>query len=229
MIAPIGRYGLRGFVWYQGESNTFEAAQYSGMLKTLLADWRGRFGADLPFLNVQLANYGAAPTRPVESGWAELREVQRNFTSQDAHYGYAVAIDIGDRYDIHPANKQELGRRLSRLARHLIYGEESLHPSGSVAIAAKRDGDTVVVEFADISNGLVAYGAEGPVGFELCGAESGSCRYADARIRGDEVLLRAANAASATRVRYGWADSPVVTLFDGAGLPAGPFELSIDL
>ncbi len=229
MIAPIGRYGLRGFVWYQGESNTFEAAQYSGMLKTLLADWRGRFGADLPFLNVQLANYGAAPTQPVESGWAELREVQRLFALQDARYGHAVAIDIGDRYDIHPSNKQELGRRLARLARHLIYGETSLHPSGPVPVAAKRDAEAVVVKFAAITNGLVAYGADGPVGFELCGAEVGSCLYADARIRGDEVLLHAANAASAKRVRYGWADSPVVTLFDGAGLPAGPFELKIDL
>lgn len=231
MIAPIGRYGLRGFVWYQGEANTFDAASYGGALKMLLADWRDRFGfgAGLPFLNVQLAGYGAAPTRPTESGWAELREVQRRFAQQDAHYGYAVAIDIGDRYDIHPPNKQELGRRLARLARHQVYGEQTLHPWGPVPVAARREGDTVVVKFTDISNGLVAYGADGPVGFELCGAAPGSCRYADARIRGDDVVLRAANGGSATRVRYGWADSPVVTLFDGAGLPAGPFELGINL
>jgi sialate O-acetylesterase len=230
MISPIGRYGLRGFVWYQGEANTFDAASYGGALKMLLADWRERFGfgASLPFLNVQLANYGAAPTRPVESGWAELREVQRRFASQDAHYGHAVAIDIGDRYDIHPPNKQELGRRLARLARHLVYGEKSLHPSGPVPVAATHEGDAVQVRFADITGGLVAYGADGPLGFELCGAGPDSCRYADARIRGDTVWLRAAHGADARRVRYGWADSPVVTLFDAAGLPAGPFELSIE-
>ncbi len=92
---------------------------------------------------------------------------------------------------------------------------------------ARRDGDAVVVAFGDVTRGLVAYGADGPVGFALCGAQPGSCRYASAEIRGEEVILHAPNAAAATRVRYGWADSPVVTLFDGAGLPAGPFELAI--
>jgi sialate O-acetylesterase len=83
------------------------------------------------------------------------------------------------------------------------------------------------VTFADVTDGLVAYGADGPIGFELCAAQVGTCRYASAEIHGEEVILRAPNAASATRVRHGWADSPIVTLFDGAGLPAGPFEIPI--
>lgn len=225
MIAPIGRYGLRGIVWYQGESNTFEAARYAGMLKTLLADWRTRFDANLPFLNVQLAGYGPAPTQPGDSDWAQLREAQRRFAADEPNGGLAIAIDIGDRYDIHPPNKQEVGRRLARVARHRVYGDAALPPSGPVPAAARRDGADVVVSFADVSDGLVAYGADGPVGFELCDAHT--CRYADARIRGHDVLLRAALDAPPTRVRYGWADSPVVTLFDGAGLPAGPFELPL--
>ncbi|WP_454832872.1 sialate O-acetylesterase [Pseudoxanthomonas wuyuanensis] len=226
MIAPLGRYGFRGALWYQGESNTGESAAYRGLLRAYREDLRTRFGPDLPLLIVQLANYGAAPTRPAESGWAQLREVQRQVAAEDARTGLAVTIDIGDRYDIHPANKQELGRRLARAARHVVYGEK-LPPSGSVPLAARREGEAVVVSFGDVSGDLIAYGADGPIGFELCGREAGSCRYADAEIRGNQIVLRAPLPTPATRVRYGWADSPVVTLFDGAGLPAGPFEIPV--
>lgn len=228
MVAPLGGYGFRGALWYQGESNTGDPAAYRGLLRAYRDDLRAHYGADLPLLVAQLAGYGAASTRPVESGWAELREVQREVVDEDRHSGLAVAIDIGDRYDIHPANKQELGRRLARAARHVVYGEK-LPASGPVPRSAERidsDGEAVAVAFGDITDGLVAYGAEGPIGFELCGGEAGSCRYAEARIRGNEVVLRAP-VANPVRVRYGWADNPVVTLFDGAGLPAGPFEIEI--
>jgi len=226
MIAPIGRYGLRGIVWYQGESNTFEADRYRDLLRAWRNDWRARFGADLPVLVVQLAGFGKPPTRPGDSAWAALREAQRLGTGEDARSALAITIDIGDRYDIHPANKQELGRRLARAARAVVFGE-TLPRSGPTPSAVRRQGDAVSVTFVDVSDGLVAYGADGPVGFELCAAAADSCRYASAQIRGDEVVLRAALDTPAARVRYGWADSPVVTLFDGAGLPAGPFELPV--
>jgi sialate O-acetylesterase len=164
--------------------------------------------------------------QPAESGWAEFREAQRLAAAEDPHTGLAVTIDIGDRYDVHPPNKQELGRRLAHAARHVVYGEQ-LPPSGPAPRSAQRDGDAVVVAFDDVSRGLVAYGADGPIGFELCAAQSGSCHYADAEIRGNTVILRAASAAAATRVRHCWADGPVCTLFDGAELPAGPFEIPI--
>jgi sialate O-acetylesterase len=230
MIAPLGRCGLRGALWYQGESNTFEAKAYGDLLRILRSDWRARFGPDLPLLVVQLAAYGDAPTKPVESGWAELREVQRQVATEEPRSALAVTIDIGDRYDLHPPNKQELGRRLARAARNVVYGEK-LPPSGPVPLSARRlagagTSDAVVVAFSDVTNGLVAYGADGPVGFELCGPKAGSCRYAEAEIRGNEVILHAP-VAQPTRVRYGWADSPVVTLFDGARMPAGPFEIHI--
>ncbi len=225
MIAPLGRIGLRGALWYQGESNTQEGAHYAELLRALRGDWRARFGAGLPLLVVQLPGYGMPATAPQASGWAELREAQRQVAAEDRATGLAVAIDIGDRYDVHPPNKQELGRRLARVARHVVYAER-LPPSGPVARSATREGATVVVSFADVTGSLAAHGAPGPIGFELCGVAADSCRYADARIRGThEVVLHAP--ADATRVRHGWADSPVVTLFDGAGLPAGPFELSI--
>jgi len=226
MIAPLGHYGLRGAVWYQGESNTGDPETYASLLRAYRSDLRTQFGRQLPLLIVQLANYGPAPTHPGESGWAALREAQREVAADDPLSGLAVAVDIGERSDIHPANKQELGMRLARVARHVAYGEP-LPPSGPVPRAVRREGDAIAVRFGDVSGGLVAYGADGPVGFELCGRAAGSCHYATARIHGEEVLLQAANAGSATRVRYGWADSPVVTLYDGAGLPAGPFEMSI--
>lgn len=226
MIAPIGRYGLRGMAWYQGESNTFEAARYRDLLRLLRDDWRSRFGKELPLLVVQLANYGAAPAAPVESEWARLRDAQREVAADDPRTGLAVTLDIGDRYDIHPPNKQELGRRLARAARKVAFGED-ITESGPVALSARQQGDAIEVRFGDVSGGLVAYGAVGPIGFELCGTEAGSCRYADAQIHGDAVLLRAP-VMKPTRVRHAWADSPIVTLFDRAGLPAGPFELPIE-
>jgi sialate O-acetylesterase len=226
MIAPLGAFGLRGVAWYQGESNTDEANRYQQLLARFMADWRAKFGAELPFLIVQLANYGAPPTAPGESGWAALREAQRTAVARDAHAGLAVTIDIGDRYDIHPANKQEVGRRLARAARRVVYGE-SLPPSGPVPVAAKREGVEVAVTFRDATEGLAAYSANGPIGFELCGAAAGSCRYVAARIDGERVLLAAGDTLAATKVRYCWADSPVCTLYDGARLPAVPFEIEV--
>lgn len=227
MVAPLANFGLRGVAWYQGESNTDnESDLYQALLTRFMADWRTQFGADLPFLVAQLANYGPPPIRPVESGWAQLREAQRLAVKGAAHAGLAVTIDIGDRYDIHPANKQEVGRRLARAARRVLYND-AVSASGPVALNARREGDAIAVEFADVTGKLIAYSAAGPIGFELCGAAPRSCEYADVKIQKHRVLLSGANAASATRIRYCWADSPVCTLYDEARLPAGPFEIEV--
>lgn len=230
MIAPIGPATVRGVVWYQGESNTFEPERYEALLGTLAGDWRARFrDPALPWLIVQLANYGPAPTAPGESGWADLRAAQQRFARADQHAGLAVTIDLGDRYDIHPPNKQELGRRLARAARHEVYGATTLPPTGPVPVAAEVAlGGDVLVRFAQVTEGLRALGAPGPIGFELCTDAPGSCRWARARIvAADAVRLRVRLEGPPTRVRHAWADSPIVTLFDAAGLPAGPFELRI--
>ncbi len=227
MIAPLAGYGLRGAAWYQGESNTFQAAQYGALLDAYRDDLRNDFGSGLPLLVVQLANFGTAPIHPGDSEWARLREAQRQTVANDPRSALAVAIDIGERGDIHPSNKQEVGRRLARAARHVAYGE-AVPPSGPVPLRAYRQSGDVVVEFTDVAGALVAYGGTGPVGFELCGATQESCRYATARIVGSRVHLQASDAAAVTRVRHAWADSPVVTLYDSDGLPAGPFELPIE-
>jgi sialate O-acetylesterase len=228
MIAPLGAYGLRGVLWYQGESNDKEAATYRGLLAGLMADWRRQFGAALPFLVVQLPNWGHAQVAPGEtSDWAQIREAQRQAVADDAHAGLAVTLDIGEPHNLHPTNKQDVGKRLAQAARHVIYGE-AIAPSGPVALGATRSGDHIAVEFGGVTEGLVAYSHESPIGFELCGDTPQTCRFADSTIEGTQVVLAVPPGVPApTHVRYGWADSPVCTLFDRSGLPAGPFNLAI--
>lgn len=226
MIAPLSNLSLRGVAWYQGESNTDESDQYQALLTRFFADWRAQFGATLPFFVVQLAGYGPASSQPTESGWAKLREAQRLAVNADQNAGLAIAVDLGERTDVHPANKQEVARRLARAARHVLY-KDAAPPSGPVPVSARRDGDAVSVEFTDITGKLVAYSAARPIGFETCGAAAGTCEYAEATLQGQRVLLKSANAGTATRVRYCWADSPVCTLYDEALLPAGPFQIEV--
>ncbi len=151
-----------------------------------------------------------------------MREAQRLAVLEDKSAGLAVAIDIGDPRDIHPADKTTLGKRLVQAGRAVIYGED-IPASGPVPVSAERSGDKVVVRFDDVVDGLVAYGAPGPIGFELCGPDG--CSYADARVNGLTVELSGVSAA--TKVRYCWADSPTCTLYDKSDMPAGPFEIAV--
>jgi sialate O-acetylesterase len=226
MIAPIEPYAFRGALWYQGESDTGEPQAYRKLLPGLMRDWREKFESDLPFLIVQLPNYGTPPTRPVDSGWAKLREAQRASVAADRNAALVVTTDLGEDYDVHPPNKQEVGRRLALAARRLVYGENVV-ASGPVAQSVERAGDRVVVRFAGAQSGLVAYSSVAPIGFELCGVTEKTCRFSSAAISGDRVVLSIPPKSVPTHVRYCWADGPVCTLFDGAGLPAAPFDLPI--
>ncbi len=229
MIAPLGGFGLRGMLWYQGESNTGDGAAYAARLRALRDDWRRQFGARTPLLLVQLASYGQPPVAPADSGWAQVREAQRRVAAEDARSGLAIAIDIGDAYDIHPPNKQELGRRLARVARHVVYGEQDLAPSGPRAVTAVRTPAGVAIAFEDVEGALTATGALRPIGFELCETrgDTGHCDYGHAELDRRRILLRGPRSTHATHVRYCWADGPVCTLRDRSGAPAGPFELPI--
>jgi sialate O-acetylesterase len=226
MISPIVPYGLRGVLWYQGESNTGDAGRYQAELAALMADWRREFGAPLPFLIVELPNFGAPAAAPAASDWANLREAQRRAVADDAHAALAVTIDVGDAHELHPPNKQAVGARLARAARHLVYGEPK-PASGPVPLGARPDNGQIVISFGGVDGALVAYSAKRPTGFELCGDAQSSCRFVDAAIQSDRVLLDPADAVSPTRVRFCWGDAPVCNLFDGSGLPAGPFEIRI--
>lgn len=227
MIQPLHDAAFKGVLWYQGESDTERAPEtYDRLLAGLMADWRGRFGDETPFLVVQLANYGMPPTSPGPSGWAELRERQRLAVAADAHAGLAVAIDLGDRWDIHPANKLELAKRAAKAARHVVYGDPA-PPSGPWAVSARREGSAVVVTFKDVSGGLKVLSGDTVVGFELCDRTASTCRYVRANAGDTEARLEIPQAQPSDIVRFCWADSPVCNLYDGAGLPAGPFRLAV--
>jgi sialate O-acetylesterase len=227
MISPIGAFGFRGAVWYQGESDIYFARDYKTMLLAMMADWRRQFESpELPFLIVQLPNYGPSPAQPAASVWADVREAQRQSAMEDMHAALTVNMDIGDATNLHPANKRELGRRLSLAARHKIYGER-IPPSGPVVSAVTRRGPDVVVTFRDVT-GTLSIQTGNPGGFELCGATQASCRWAETRVEGNSVVLgNTGNPGNSARVRYAWGDSPRYSLYDQSGSPAGPFEMTI--
>jgi len=229
MIAPLRNYSVRGVAWYQGESNSSvpEGRRYQAQLAALMDDWRQQFESPLPFLVVQLANYGPVAPKPVESGSALTRDAQRRAVDADGNAALVVTIDIGNRDDIHPTNKQDVGRRLARAARHVVFGEK-LSASGAQPRAAVRQGDSVELTLAGFGGELDVYNAKDPSGFELCGAAEGSCQFVSAKLAGGgRVVLDAAGVNAVTRVRFCWADSPLCNLYDGDQLPVGPFEVPL--
>jgi sialate O-acetylesterase len=226
MIAPMRDYGLAGVAWYQGEADVGMRGSYADRLGAMMRGWRGQFrNPELPFLIVSLANFGAPQLAPRESNWAALRDQQRIAAARDPNAALVVAMDLGERTDIHPENKLDLGHRLARAARALAY--DASEPVGPEAVRARRAGEGVVVEVAGVTGKLHSWSAARVTAIELCAETQASCRYADAVA--DEATLRiAGDGRPATRVRYGWADAPVTNLYDEAPLPVGPFELPIE-
>jgi sialate O-acetylesterase len=225
MIAPLRDFGFTGAAWYQGESDVGEPGSYADRLNAMTAAWRRQLGAPrLPFLIVSLANFGPHATAPVASGWAALREQQRLAVERDPNAALVIAMDLGERLDIHPANKSELGRRLARAARALAYRSDD--PVGPEVAGARREGDAVVVQFRGVTGALRTWSGTRALAFELCGETQESCRFADAVAAGSAMRI-AGDGRPATRVRYAWADSPVTNLYDEVPLPVGPFEVPI--
>lgn len=227
MIAPFTPYHIKAVAWYQGESNTHDPGEYSKLLPALMSDWRTAFRQpDLPFLIVQLAAFGPVATRPVESKWAALRDVQRRVVDADPHAALTVSIDFGDRSDIHPAQKTIIGQRLARNARAIVYGE-NITPGGPEATGVTRSGNDLVVHFKDTNGGLRTYSSNTAIGFEVCGVDK-ICAYAIGVPKDDLIVLEGANSAGARKVRYAWAASPYTNLYSADDLPAIPFELDIE-
>jgi sialate O-acetylesterase len=183
-----------------------------------MSDWRAQFGKDLPFVIVQIPQYGPTPTKPEESLWSDVREAQRRTAEADAHAALTVNLDIGDAKNLHPTNKQEVGRRIALAMRHVAYGEKTA--TGPRVASARRNGNQTVVTFAGVTGVLAAYNGP-PNAFELC--DGTTCRWASARLDGNSVVLD----GTAAKVRYCWGDTPICTLTDGSNLPAGPFELPV--
>lgn len=217
MIAPLGPMRLAGVAWYQGESDVGQP-DYDVKLLELFAGWRRQFGPQARMLVVQLADYGARTDTPVESGWGQLRQDQIDAVIADKNAAMVTAIDIGEPTDIHPANKNDLGKRLALAAQ----GKPMPMPR-----AATLAGSTVTVTFTGVEGGLKAMGGPIPLGIELCGDAQGSCRWALAETRGDILVIPVESGRPASRVRHAWSDAPVVNLYDGRGLPVPGFELPV--
>ncbi len=225
MIAPLVGYKFKLAAWYQGEANAGAADEYRKLLPMLMRDWRQRFGQPaLPFLVVQLTSFGSTAKMPGDSAWAELRVAQADAVAHDAHAGLAVTMDVGDRFDIHPTQKTLVGERLARTARAIAYGEKTA-PGSPTAVSARRAGNDIVIAYKDTGGGLATYSSDRAIGFEVCTGTT--CRYTDARVHGDAVVLPGAATPDVTRVRYAWADAPFVNLFGGDDLPAAPFQLDV--
>lgn len=222
MINPIVPYGIRGAIWYQGESNAGRAYQYRELFPLMIKDWRQHWGeGDFPFYFVQLANFNPVKPEPGESDWAELREAQLK-TLALPNTGMAVIIDIGEAKDIHPKNKQDVGARLAMIARAKLYGEK-IPFTGPVFQSSKVEGNSIRISFANAEGGLTMKGNDTLKGFAIAGADK-KFHWADAKIEGSHVIVSSPEVASPVAVRYAWANNPVCNLYDKAGLPASPFR-----
>ncbi len=221
MMAPLTRYGVRGFLWYQGETNAGRAYEYRTLFPTLIGAWRKAWDRpEMPFLFVQLANYRARAPEPGESDWAELREAQA-LTLAIPDTGMATAIDIGEADNIHPRNKRDVGRRLALVARAKVYGQV-VEYAGPTYAGHTVEGNAVRVSFSHAA-GMGTPEGVAPLGFAVAGRDR-IWRWGTAWLDGETVVVMSPEVAAPVAVRYAWGDNPAVNLTNGAGLPAVPFR-----
>ena len=218
MIAPLTPMGIRGVIWYQGESNSAlaRAPLYGRIFRTMIEDWRRQWQqGDFPFLYVQIANFKSTPLED----WAPVREAQRKALML-RNTAMAVTIDLGNPDDVHPTNKIEVGRRLSLAARNLSYGEK-IESSGPLFRQMSTESGAIRLWF-DHATGLHAKG-DTLSAFEVAGKD-GKYFAASAQIEGSTVVVKSDKVANPVTARYGWSNSPECNLYNGEGLPASPFS-----
>jgi sialate O-acetylesterase len=222
MIAPLIPYAIKGAIWYQGESNAGKAYTYRKLFPTMIQNWRDDWKqGDFPFLFVQLAPFMKIESEPQESAWAELREAQLLTSLHCKNTGMAVITDVGDPKDIHPTKKEPVGARLAVAALGIAYGKNNEYSGPVHDKMAVKDGKAVL-HFKHVGKGLEA--KDGPLqGFTIAGADR-KFYNAKAEIQGDSVLVWCDKVLEPVAVRYGWANCPVVNLWNKDGLPASPFR-----
>lgn len=226
MLAPCRRYTIRGFVWYQGESNDKTPETYEKRLKILISDWRHQWGqGEIPFLVAQLP--GFAIDLPVDSGWPELREAQRR-ALELPNTAVTVNLDLGEWNDLHPLNKKDVAYRLSLAARALAYGEDVVW-QGPVAVSCRTEESGARITFSETGTELLTADGRPATEFEAAG-EDGKYYPVEARIEGNTVLLTDRYSREMKKIRYAWRNWPDRGLLcNGAGLLASPFEMEVTL
>lgn len=225
MIAPIIPYAMQGAIWYQGESNAGRAYQYRKSFPLMISDWRNRWKEEFPFLFVQLASFNANNGNSKNgSSWAELREAQALTLQALPRTGMAVIHDIGNPKDIHPTNKQDVGKRLALQALKIAYGQNMLS-QGPQFQSMQKEGSKLALSFSNTGGGLMASGKYGYLqGFEIAGADK-IFHWAKAEIRDGKVVVWSDEVTDPVAVHYGWADDNMeANLLNKEGLPAAPFR-----
>jgi len=223
MVAPLVPYAMRGAIWYQGESNAsrYVAELYGLQLQLMIQDWRKRWNGQFPYLWVQLPNYKAPQQQPVEtSGWVIVQEEMLKSLALE-NTGMAITIDVGEANDIHPKNKQDVGKRLALWALGTTYDKPIVY-SGPIYEGMSTKDDQIIVRFKHTGDGLAARG-EKLKGFAIAG-EDKQFVFADAKIVGDMVVVSSSEVKDPVAVRYAWASNPDCNLYNSAGLPASPFR-----
>jgi sialate O-acetylesterase len=223
MLAPLMPYGIRGAIWYQGEANVGGAYRYRTLLPAMIANWRQDWKqGDFPFGIVQLApwNYHAHGANPI--CWAELCEAQRMTLDRSPNTGMAVTVDIGDIQDIHPKNKQEVGRRLALWALAKTYGRDVVY-SGPLYKSMAVEGDKIRLAFEHVAGGLIASDGKALSEFTIA-ADDQKFVPAAAEIDGKTVVVHCGEVAKPAAVRFAWHDDAQPNLANKEGLPASPFR-----
>lgn len=224
MVAPIIGYGIRGAIWYQGETNASRAYQYRSLFPLMIRSWREEWsGGDFPFYWVQLADFRNEKAEPAESDWAELREAQTMTMSALPNTGEAVIIDLGEAQDIHPRNKQDVAKRLARWALARDYGHPIVYRS-PIYRSMEKQGNKILLTFDYAGVGLRTFDVKDVRGFAIAGSDQ-KFVWAKANIvQADQVEVWSDEVADPVAVRYAWADNPVCNLQNREGLPVTPFR-----
>lgn len=224
MVAPLGNWPMRKGIWYQGESNTGKAATYEQLLQALTDQWRTSFGEALEIAIVQLPGFGPMPNAPAASGWSDVREAQRQVALNNERTGLVVSIDAGDRWDIHPPNKQVIAERAAQLFRTFagkaVGAEDGLGPS-----SVSRSSDGIVIAMPTDRINII--GGSNPIGFQLCSAPD-VCVWASAVLDENRISLTSPVLIDAKLVRYCWGEAPICNLFDENDVPIVPFQETVE-
>lgn len=227
MVNPLIPFTINGVLWYQGESNANQAYEYRKSFPLMITDWRNRWNqGEFPFYFVQLSsfNWNNGNDSNAGSSWGELREAQ-SMTLSLPNTGMAVIYDIGNRTDIHPHNKQDVGKRLAAVALHNAYGQQVVC-AGPTYETMEIEGNKITLVFSQTHTGLMTKGDKyGYIkGFEIAGADK-KFYYARAVMDGHRIIVSADAVTNPVAVRYAWADDAgEANLFNKEGFPAVPFR-----